>query len=67
MSGLGQLARPAPIVARVLASPGFEAFRLNFEAELRLALAALMRGFGAALSSTRSTGPRRTPGGSHDG
>ncbi len=65
--GLGQLARPAPIVARVLASPGFEAFRLDFEAELRRALAALMRGFGTALTSSRSTGPRRTHGGSHDG
>lgn len=67
VSGLGQLARPAPAVARVLAEPGFEPFRLDFETELRLALAALMRGFAAALSTTRSKGPDRAPGGRHDG
>ncbi len=67
VSGLGQLARPAPVVARVLAAPEFEPFRLDFETELRLALAALMRGFSAALSTTRSKGPQGTTGGSHDG
>ncbi len=67
VSGLGQLARPAPLVARVLAAPEFEAFRLDFEAELRAALAALMRGVAAALPTTRSTGPEGTAGGSHGG
>lgn len=67
VSGLGQLARPAPAVARVLAAPEFESFRLDFETELRLALAALMRGFAAALSTTRSKRSKRTTGGSHDG
>lgn len=67
VSGLGQLARPAPAVARVLAAPEFEPFRLDFETELRLALAALMRGFAAALSANRSESPEGTTGGSHDG
>jgi AcrR family transcriptional regulator len=67
VSGLGQLARPAPVVARVLAAPEFEPFRLDFETELRLALAALMRGFAAALSATGSKDPEGTTGGSHDG
>jgi hypothetical protein len=52
VSGLGQLARPAPAVARVLAAPEFEAFRLNFETELRLALTALMRGSSASPTGT---------------
>lgn len=67
VSGLGQLARPAPAVARVLAAPEFEPFRLDFETELRLALAALMRGFAAALSANGSKGPEGTTGGGHDG
>ena len=33
VSGLGQLTRPAPAVARVLASPEFDAFRLDFETD----------------------------------
>ena len=54
VSGLGQLTRPAPVVARVIAAPEFAPFRLDFEEELRLALAALLRGFGAAFSTTRT-------------
>lgn len=66
VSGLGQLARPAPAVARVLDAPEFEAFRLDFETELRLALAALMRGVSASLPASRSRRLPKTPGGSHD-
>jgi AcrR family transcriptional regulator len=66
VSGLGQLARPAPAVARVLAAPGFEAFRLDFEAELRLALAALMHGSAAALSARPTSDPAGNPGGSDE-
>jgi len=66
VSGLGQLARPAPVVARVLAAPEFEAFRLDFETELRLVLAALMRGSSAALSTRRSKHPPRTRGAIRD-
>ncbi len=64
--GLGQLARPAPAVARVLAAPELEPFRLDFEAELRLALTALMRGFSAALDAAGSGVPK-THGGRHEG
>jgi AcrR family transcriptional regulator len=64
VSGLGQLARPAPVVARVLAAPELAAFRLDFETELRVALAALLRGFAAA-SASGSAGPAGTQGGSH--
>lgn len=67
VSGLGQLARPAPVVARVLAAPEFEPFRLDFETELRLALVALMRGFAAAHSTTSSKSPEGATGGGHDG
>ncbi len=42
--GLGQLAYPAPAVRRVLAQPGFEPFRIDFERELTFALSALIRG-----------------------
>jgi len=66
VSGLGQLARPAPAVVRVLAASEFEAFRLDFETELRLALAALIRGSAAALPTSRSKRPTGTPGGCHD-
>jgi AcrR family transcriptional regulator len=62
VSGLGQLARPAPAVARVLAAPELEAFRLDFETELRDALAALMHGGSAALSASRSKRVPRAPG-----
>jgi AcrR family transcriptional regulator len=58
VSGLGQLTRPTPVVARVLAAPEFEAFRLDFETELRDALAALMHGASSTLSASRS---RRVP------
>jgi AcrR family transcriptional regulator len=64
VSGLGQLARPAPAVARVLAAPEFEAFRLDFETELRLAVAALMRG--SALSTRRRKRHPEIHGGRHD-
>jgi len=66
VSGLGQLTRPAPAVARVLAAPEFEAFRLDFETELRLAVAALMHGSSAALAASRSRRSPAIPGGSHD-
>jgi len=66
VSGLEPLARPAPAVARVLAAPDLEAFRLDFETELRLALSALMHGSSAALSTHRSKRPPGT-GGNHDG
>ncbi|MFI5182552.1 MAG: TetR family transcriptional regulator [Thermoanaerobaculia bacterium] len=64
--GLGQLARPAPAVARVLLAPEFQELRLDFETELRLALAALMGGLAAALSTERSKGSKKTKGGRHD-
>lgn len=66
VSGLGQLARPAPAVARVLAAPELAAFRLDFEAELGLALAALMHGAAAALSTTPSRRSAHVPGGRHE-
>ncbi len=43
--GLGQLAYPAPAVRRVLAQPGFEPFRVDFEGELTFTLSALIRGY----------------------
>lgn len=54
VSGLGQLTRPAPAVERVIAAPELVAFRLDFAEELRVALAALLRGFSAATSTQRS-------------
>ncbi len=54
VSGLGQLTHPAPAVARVLAAPEFDTFRLDFETELGDALSALMRGAAAGPVSTRS-------------
>jgi AcrR family transcriptional regulator len=65
VSGIGQLARPAPAVARILAEPEFAAFRLDFEGELRVALAALMRGSPAAAPARRSRRSSRPTGGSH--
>ncbi len=66
VSGLGQLSRPAPGVARVLAAPELADFRLDFEAELGLALAALMHGAPAALSTARSMRSAQLPGGRHE-
>lgn len=42
VAGIGQLAHPAPAVARVLAQPGFERLRIDFAAEFRSMLAALL-------------------------
>ncbi|OGA17279.1 MAG: hypothetical protein A3H32_09400 [Betaproteobacteria bacterium RIFCSPLOWO2_02_FULL_63_19] len=68
IAGLGGLTQPAPAVARVLALPGFEPFRIDFGTELRDMLAALLRGRAARGPGepVLSTGPERTPGGNHD-
>jgi AcrR family transcriptional regulator len=44
VAGVGQLAHPAPTVARVLARPELELLRVDFATELRSMLAALLRG-----------------------
>jgi AcrR family transcriptional regulator len=51
VAGLAQVARPAPAVARVLASPGFEPFRIDFDGELHAMLAAILRGESAPVST----------------
>jgi AcrR family transcriptional regulator len=55
VTGLGQIAQPAPAVARVLAQPRFEPFRIDFGEELRAMLQALLRG----LADDRHTKKRR--------
>lgn len=42
--GLGAMSRPSPVVATVLAEPGMEGLRVEFEPELRAALADWLRG-----------------------
>jgi AcrR family transcriptional regulator len=54
LGGLGQFAHPAPVVARVLASPGFEQFRLDFEADLRALVGVLLAGFAAKSQVSRA-------------
>jgi len=68
IAGLGGLTQPAPAVARVLALPGFEPFRIDFGTELRDMLAALLRGQAAQMPGepVSSTGPERTHEGHHD-
>jgi hypothetical protein len=65
VAGIGQLAHPAPAVARVLAQPEFELLRIDFATEFRSMLAVLLRGCAGAPSeprpaiSSRGSSPRR--------
>ena len=65
VAGIGQLAHPAPAVARVLALPEFELLRIDFATEFRSMLAALLRGCAGlpseprAAVSSQGSSPRR--------
>ena len=59
VAGIGQLAHPAPAVARVLAQPEFERLRIDFAAEFRSMLAALLRGRAGEPSELRGTASSR--------
>ena len=53
--GLRQVSDPSPAVERALDRPELRHLQINFEVELCAALAALFRGFGAALEAQGST------------
>lgn len=55
VAGLGQIARPAPAVARVLERPELEPLCIDFETELGAMVTALVRGQALEASSTGST------------
>lgn len=61
VAGIGQLAHPAPAVARVLSQPAFELLRIDFATEFRSMLAALLRGRAGAPSEPRATVASRGP------
>lgn len=54
VAGIGQLAHPAPAVARVLTQPEFEPLRIDFATEFRRMLAALLRGCAGAPPEPRA-------------
>ena len=54
--GLAQMARPSPVIARVLADPALAPLRVDFDPALHHALAALVEGLCA-----RGSHKRRTP------
>lgn len=63
LTGLGQMAFPAPVVRRVMAEPGFEMFRIDVRREFEAATRALLTGGTTVTPKARSAsalgGPRR--------
>ncbi len=57
LTGFGEMAYPAPVVARVIREPGFEMFRVDAASEISAAVLALLRGARAVRD-----GRRRPPG-----